>query len=91
MHQVTGKYPDYQKTSLNSNFYLNADQSFNPFTWKQPIHWEGIVGGQKVQFVQIDSSGSSKHDYDWTDFPEQVASAIPYIVEAIDSAMKVMD
>ncbi len=48
-------------------------------------------GGQQVKFTQIHSSGSSKHDFDWSDFPEDLVIAIPYIVDAINKAMKVMD
>ncbi|MDY0904070.1 hypothetical protein [Pedobacter sp. CFBP9032] len=91
MHQVTGEYPDYTKHNNRSLFYLDADKSFNPFTWAPPIHWEGLVGAIRVQFTQISNSGSNEIDYDWTGFPENLKNAIPYIVEAIDSAMRTMD
>lgn len=91
MHQVTGEYPDYTKHNNISLFYLDADQPFNPFTWRPPIHWEGNVGGVKVSFTQTSNSGGNQLDYDWTDFPEEVKQAIPYIIEAIDNAMRTMD
>lgn len=91
MHQVEGEYPDYQKYPMKGRFYLDADQSFNPFTWKPPIHWEGYVGGQKVIFTQLGRSGYHVDHFDWQDFPEELESAKPYIVEAIDKAMKKMD
>jgi hypothetical protein len=91
MYQVKGEYPDYKKSSLKSNFHLNADQVFNPTTWKPPIYWEGLIGGEKVKFIQIDSSGHSKECFDWKDFPKKLTVAIPYIVEAIDNAMRIMD
>lgn len=91
MHQVTGDYPDYKKANLKSNFYLDADKAFNPYTWAPPIEWEGIVGGQKVKFTQISSKGNNKIDYNWDGFPDDLAGAIPYIVEAIDNAMRTMD
>jgi len=91
MHQVTGDYPDYGKHRDKSSFYLNADKGFIFFEWSPPIHWEGMVGGIQVKFTQISHSGSHRIDYDWAGFPAEVSSAIPYIVEAIDKAMKVMD
>ncbi|WP_113663194.1 hypothetical protein [Pedobacter nanyangensis] len=91
MHQVTGEYPDYHKHSNTSSFYLNADQAFNPFTWQPPIHWTGVVGNKKVQFKQISSSGANVIDYDWNGFPDELSVAIPYIVDAINKAMRVMD
>lgn len=91
MHQVKGEYPDYSRPSNKSYFFLNADQSFNPFTWRPPIHWGGQVGGVAVTFTQISNSGSDRIDYDWSQFPKEVENAIPYIVEAIDDAMRVMD
>ncbi|WP_448104613.1 hypothetical protein [Pedobacter panaciterrae] len=91
MHQVSGEYPDYQKHNNVSLFGLNADKPFNNFIWSPPIHWEGIVGDKQVKFTQIRNSGSSKLDYDWTGFPEELEVAIPYIVNAIDNAMRTMD
>lgn len=91
MHQVTGEYPDYHKASLKGRFYLNADKAFNPYTWSPPIQWKGIVGAQNVSFTQISDSGSNKSDYDWKGFPNDLEVVIPYIVEAIDKAMEVMD
>lgn len=91
MHQVTGEFPDYGRYDNKSNFYLNADQAFIYFTWSPPIMWEGFIANKPVNFVQIHSKGSSKSDFDWTGFPEEFHNAIPYIVEAIDKAMKVMD
>lgn len=91
MHQVTGEYPDYIAYREKGSFYLNADQGFNPFTWKPPIHWAGMVGNKMVKFIQIDASGYHRSCFDWTDFPDELQSAIPYIVDAIDKAMRVMD
>lgn len=58
MSQVKGEYPDYQTHSIKNTFYLNADQGFNPYSWRAPINWEGIVGGKKIKFTQIDSDYS---------------------------------
>jgi hypothetical protein len=91
MHQVTGSFIDYGKPSLKSNFYLDADKDFNPYTWAAPIKWSGIVGGVEVSFKQISPSAYDKSCFDWTDFPDEVSGAIYDIVEAIDKAMKVMD
>jgi len=51
MCQVKGEYPDYTNHLSKNRFCLNADQAFNPFFWHAPIHWEGIVGGEKVKFI----------------------------------------
>ncbi|TKC57694.1 hypothetical protein FBD94_20695 [Pedobacter hiemivivus] len=91
MYQVTGTYTDYQKSSLKSSFYLNADQGFNYTTWKAPIHWSGTVGSKQVKFTQVNGSGSNRDDYDWTDFPKDLEPAISDIVKAIDDAMRIMD
>lgn len=91
MHQVTGHYPDYNSHTLKSNFYLNADQAFNPYTWAPPIHWTGIVGGKKVQFTQISDYAVDFNSFDWHDFPLELESVKSYIVEAIDEAMRTMD
>jgi hypothetical protein len=91
MYQVKGEYPDYQSKSLKNNFYLNADQAFNPYTWHAPIHWEGIVGGNKVKFIQIASNAFCKDSFDWSGFPDKLEETKSYIVEAIDNAMRTMD
>ncbi len=91
MYQVQGEYPDYQSQSLKSKFYLNSDQAFNPYTWKAPIQWEGIVGGNKIKFTQIANDAFSKDSFDWSEFPEKLEDAKSYIVEAIDEAMRTMD
>jgi hypothetical protein len=91
MHQVTGEYPDSHNSKLKNRFYLDADQTFNYSTWSPPIKWKGVVHGVEVEFTQIDRFGDEKDCYDWTDFPENLSSAIPYIVNAIDDAMRVMD
>lgn len=91
MNQVEGEYPDNQAYRSISYFFLNADQGFNYNTWSAPIHWEGMVNSIEVKFTQIRDSGSSKSDYDWSEFPQELDEAIPYIVRAIDRAMRVMD
>lgn len=88
---VQGKYPDYASYDNFGRFYLNADKGFNPFKWAPPINWTGRCGGMEVKFTQITSGGYDRDCYDWTGFPNELHSAIPYIVEAIDKAMKVMD
>jgi hypothetical protein len=50
-----------------------------------------MYNGTDIRFVQTDSHGSDRECFDWTGFPTQFESAIPYIVEAIDDAMRVMD
>ncbi len=45
MSKVTGEYPDGYSQIIKNDFYLDADQAMNPFTWEPPIHWNGIVGG----------------------------------------------
>jgi hypothetical protein len=91
MAQVEGTFTDYTKPSLKGSFYLDADQGFNYTTWHAPIHWKGWVGSCKVTFTQVNSYGSDRDDYDWTDFPNEIQSAIPDIVKAIDDAMRIMD
>lgn len=91
MHQVKGDYPDYQSHLMKSYFHLNADQSFNPYTWKAPINWEGVVNGHSVKFTQIESDSFNENSFDWYSFPESLAFVKPYIVKAIDDAMRVMD
>lgn len=91
MHQVTGEYVDYKIHPRKGQFYLNADQGFNPFTWKPPINWEGTVGGHNVKFTQIEASSFNNESFDWGEFPTELEYVKPYIVEAIDKAMKVMD
>lgn len=88
---VKGKYPSNNGYNGELSFLLEADQAFNPYTWSPPINWTGVVGGNKVSFIQTSHSGYTKDDYDFNGFPEEVAVAIPYIVEAIDKAMKTMD
>jgi len=88
---VTGKYPDYLHPLKERSFHLNADQPFVHFTWKAPIHWEGIVGGQKVKFTQIFESAYGIESFEWHDFPKELEDAKYYIVKAIDDAMRVMD
>jgi hypothetical protein len=91
MSEVMGTYPDLKSESRNSRFTLTADQGFNPYTWKPPIHWSGLVGGKQVKFTQIMASGAVEGCYDWTGFPIEIKSAIPHIVKAIDDAMRTMD
>lgn len=69
MHQVIGDYPDYQKITGKTYFFLDVDKAFNPFTWSPPINWKGSVGGHQVSFTQISNSGSGKSCYDRTNFP----------------------
>lgn len=91
MCQVQGEYPDYNNHLSRSRFCLNADQAFNSFTWRAPIRWSGTVGGERVNFIQIDNDASSINYFDWSEFPEILEGAKSYIVEAIDGAMRVMD
>lgn len=91
MYQVTGEYTDYKKFNRKSYFYLNADKRFNPYTWRAPINWEGIVGGINVKFTQIDNSAYSENCFNWTEFPDELSIAKSDIVEAIDKAMRIMD
>ena len=91
MHQVKGQYPDYKTNSLKSNFYLNADQAFNPYTWAPPVHWTGSVGGKDVKFTQLNDYAVDNDSFDWGDFPAELDGARPYIIEAIDKAMRTMD
>lgn len=91
MHQVTGEYPDYSRASNKNHFYLDADKGFIYFKWSPPIRWKGRVGGVDVTFTQVSHSGAHQSDYDWSNYPSEVSGAIPYIVEAIDDAMRIMD
>lgn len=91
MHQVNGEYPDYQRYPVKGMFHLNADQGFNPFTWKAPINWVGFVGSKEVKFTQIEDGSFNEQSFDWGNFPEELNYVKPYIVEAIDKAMRVMD
>lgn len=91
MHQVKGEYPDYTAYSSINSFHLNADKDFNPYEWSAPIQWEGHVGNEKVKFIQISSEAFSLESFDWTGFPEKLKAARPYIVTAIDEAMRTMD
>ena len=91
MYQVTGKYPDLFHPLKKRSFHLNPDQPFVHFTWKAPIHWEGIVGGHKVRFTQVDSGVYGIESFEWNDFPKELDEAKHYIVEAIDEAMRIMD
>lgn len=88
---VHGHFPDYSRHNNQGSFSLEADKGFNPYTWQPPINWIGLVNGVEVHFVQTSASGSSIHDYDFTDFPPQFDDAKSYIIEAIDNAMRVMD
>lgn len=91
MARVEGTFPDVFGYQNKSNFVVESDQAMNPFTWMPPIHWTGYVKGTKVSFIQVESSGYSREDYNFEGFPVELQSAIPYIIEAIDRAMKVMD
>ena len=91
MHQVTGEYLDYSAHGEKNFFSIDDDQGFNFITWKPPIHWTDMVGNKVVKFTQTDASASHRGCFDWTDFPEEIQPAIPYIVEAINNAMRVID
>ena len=91
MYQVKGEYTNYQKYNNKGWFHLDSDQALNPYTWKAPIHWSGLVDGIEVKFTQIDSSALSVNSFDWTDFPKQLDSVKSDIADAIDKAMRVMD
>lgn len=90
MHQVTGEYQDDYNSKFKKRFYLNADQGFSN-NWNPPIHWKGTVDGISVEFTQTERHGDDKDCYDWSYFPERLSSAIPFIVKAIDDAMRIMD
>ena len=91
MWMVKKEYPDYTKLDNKNSILLNADQGFNPYTWEAPIKWKGFVGSAKVEFTQINNSGANKIDYDFSSLPKECIETIPYIIEAIDDAMRVMD
>lgn len=91
MYDVKGEFPHYQSYNNKGSFALKADKTMNPFTWAPPIKWKGFVNGTEVSFIQVDAGAISKDDFDFTGFPEQLNSAISYIIEAIDDAMRVMD
>ncbi len=91
MYDVRGEFPHYQSHNYKGSFALNADKGMNPYTWAPPINWKGYVNNTAVSFVQTSASALMKEDFDFTGFPEEFGSAIPYIIGAIDKAMKVMD
>lgn len=70
---------------------LNADQAMTPYSWKPPIHWNGIINNKKVQFIQTSRYASDRDDFDWNGFPEDLAYLRSDIVELIDKAMRTMD
>lgn len=88
---VTGTYPDSLAFNQKANFKLTCDKTMFPGYWLAPIKWTGEVNGEKVEFEQISESGFSKDCYDFSSFSDRIKPAIPYIVEAIDNAMRVMD
>mgnify|MGYP000727044299 CR=1 FL=1 len=63
MYQVKGEYTNYQKYNNKGWFHLDSDQALNPYTWKAPIHWSGLVDGIEVKFTQIDSSALSVNSF----------------------------
>jgi hypothetical protein len=93
MATVTGEFPDYSGKQHNNKgwFTVASDKGFDPFRWRPPINWTGLVNGKEVNFVQISSSGSLPGHYIWDGFPEDCKGAIDSIVAAIDKAMRTMD
>lgn len=91
MYQVRGEFPHYQSYNNKGVFALNPNQGMNPYTWRPPIIWKGIVCGTEVSFAQTEAHAISDDDFDFTGFPEKFSSAIPYIIDAIDDAIRVMD
>ncbi len=91
MAKVRGEFPEYSSYKNKGMFSLTCDKSMNPYTWAPPIVWTGTVCGVSVKFTQISSGVIDRTDFDFTGFPEKYDSAIGYIIEAIDDAMKVMD
>jgi len=88
---VTGTFPNYRSHNNEGSFSLEADQGFNPYTWRPPINWRGWVNNVAVSFIQVNASGGDLSDYDFSGFPPQFERAKPFIVAAIDDAMRVMD
>jgi hypothetical protein len=91
MAKVQTEFIDSTRPNNKGFINLQADQSFNPYSWKPPINWSGTVNGMQVNFVQIDSSGYDRNCYDFSNFPKEIEYTIDYIVKAIDDGMRVMD
>jgi hypothetical protein len=91
MARVTGKFPHITTFGLESSFTVNSDQAMIYFSWAPPIKWTGKVAGVDVEFTQISSSALFQDDFDFTGFPENLKNSIPYIIDAINEAMRIMD
>ncbi|WP_459075690.1 hypothetical protein [Halocola ammonii] len=91
MAQVSGEYIDVLKPNNKAYYHFNADQAFNPGTWNPPITWKGQIGGDEVQFVQIEPIGYHIDCFDWTDFPRELYHLRGIIVDAINEASRTMD
>lgn len=92
-YMVEGEYPSYapNRGKYKASILLNADQPFNPYNWEPPIKWSGYVDGNQVQFTQTSDPGYSEKDFDFSSFPRELRESIPYIIEAIDNASRIMD
>lgn len=91
MARVDGQFVDYTQRNNKGYFFLNSDKSMNPYTWGPPITWSGTINGIKIEFVQIEASGSHRSDYDFSTLPKGTEDAIDEMVKAIDDAMRTMD
>ena len=84
-------YQDFREYNNKGSFTIECEQPFDPFRWKPPIKWEGYIKNEKISFLQRNASAISKHDFDFTELPENFHRFIPEIITAIDDAMRAMD
>lgn len=91
MWDVEGTYPDYKIYPDQATFYLKCDKAMHPQEWLPPITWKGVVNHVEVKFLQTSADAIDITSFDFSSFPEKIKDSIPYIIEAIDEAMRIMD
>lgn len=91
MRDVTGSFPDLTHPLGKRGFYLDCDKGLNIFDFQPPITWTGAIDGNEVIIVQNSTTAISKDDFVFETFPKKYLDAMPYIIEAIDKCLEVLD
>lgn len=78
------------KTILGFNVKIHPDKIMFPGKWIPPIKWSGKIGNLKVEFMQIEASGSRLECFDFSGFPYD-KQFLEELRKEIDDVMRVMD
>ena len=87
MPQIDERIRDSRQRTPTGNITiaLDADKTIHYQHITYPVTWTGFVAGERVEIVQLDSSSSFMHDYEFRLFPERFDDVKSDVKDLIDN------